>query len=89
MSWQPSPQGLEEVLEMLRNSSSGDSEVQKLVAKVIRRISSSTCFLDREVESVAPLIGSALSNYASSLTGLPTSHTSSSSRRKKRTHIGR
>lgn len=34
MSWQPQQQGLEEVLSMLRSSSSGDSEVQKAVAKV-------------------------------------------------------
>lgn len=34
MSWQPQQEGLEEVLSMLRSSSSGESEVQKAVAKV-------------------------------------------------------
>jgi hypothetical protein len=34
MTWQPQQQGLEEVLSMLRSSSSGDSEVQKAVSHV-------------------------------------------------------
>ena len=34
MGWQPNPRDLAEVLDMLRNSSSGDSDVQKAVAKV-------------------------------------------------------
>lgn len=34
MSWQPDPRGLEEVLGMLRDSSSSDSNVQKVVAQV-------------------------------------------------------
>jgi hypothetical protein len=39
MTWQPQQQGLEEVLSMLRSSSSGDSEVQKAVSHVCSKTS--------------------------------------------------